>query len=243
LKPSNLLLNANCHLKICDLGLARGYNESDYMTEYVVTRWYRAPEIMCSCEAYDFKIDVWSTGCILAELLMRNPLFPGENYKLQLSSIFSILGTPSKEDMACITNEFALQYLQSMPVYPKVPFEKVLGKHNPKVNPLAIDLLEKMLAFNPKKRYSVDECLAHPYLKELHDPKIEITCQQPWDHTFEKELEDRLLTKAALQEFMWDEIYRFRPYLRGIQGKGRSKKPEEDAMVDDNSSRMAKLNV
>ena len=66
LKPSNLLLNANCHLKICDLGLAAGFKEQAYMTEYVVTRWYRAPEVMCSCEAYDFKIDVWSTGCILA---------------------------------------------------------------------------------------------------------------------------------------------------------------------------------
>ncbi len=92
------------------------------MTEYVVTRWYRAPEIMCSCEAYDYKIDVWSAGCILAELLMRNPIFPGDDYKQQLNLIFNVLGTPTKEDMACISNEFALQYIQSLPVRQKARF-------------------------------------------------------------------------------------------------------------------------
>lgn len=224
LKPSNLLLNANCHLKICDFGLARGFKEQDYMTEYVVTRWYRAPEIMCSCEAYDFKIDVWSTGCILAELLMRNPIFPGDDYKQQLNLIFNIIGTPTKEDMSCITNEYALQYIKSLPVREPVPLAKVVGK---KVNPLALDLLEKMLTFNPKKRISVNEALAHPYLAALHDPKIEIVCSQPWDHDFENELMDKNLTKEALQEFMWDEIYKFRSHLRGRVGKGRSTKAAE----------------
>jgi serine/threonine protein kinase len=223
LKPSNLLLNANCHLKICDFGLARGFKEQDYMTEYVVTRWYRAPEIMCSCEAYDFKIDVWSTGCILAELLMRNPIFPGDDYKQQLNLIFNILGTPTEQDMAAITNEFAMQYIASLPTRPKVPLAKVIGRA---VNPLAIDLLEKMLTFDPKKRLSVDEALAHPYLSSLHDPKIEVTCAQPWDHEFEHELMDKKLTKESLQEFMFDEIYHFRPDIKGRVGRGRRDKLE-----------------
>ena len=95
LKPSNLLVNSNCDLKVCDFGLARGVLDSDQMrdtskqqvmlTEYVVTRWYRAPEIMLACHEYDKPVDVWSTGCILAELLARKPYFPGEDYIDQVS--------------------------------------------------------------------------------------------------------------------------------------------------------------
>lgn len=101
LKPSNLLLNGNCDLKICDFGLARGANlddsQSGFMTEYVATRWYRAPEIMLSWKEYTNKIDVWSVGCIMAELFGRKPLFAGRDYMHQLHLIIDILGTPSYE--------------------------------------------------------------------------------------------------------------------------------------------------
>lgn len=88
LKPSNLLVNSNCDLKICDFGLARGIDfpmddgraETMLLTEYVVTRWYRAPEIMLACHEYSFPVDVWSVGCIFAELILRKPLFPGDDY-------------------------------------------------------------------------------------------------------------------------------------------------------------------
>ncbi len=94
LKPSNLLVNSNCDLKICEFGLARGVLDDNQMkdhssrpllTEYVVTRWYRAPEIMLACHEYDKPVDVWSTGCILAELLARKPYFPGDDYIDQVS--------------------------------------------------------------------------------------------------------------------------------------------------------------
>lgn len=94
LKPSNLLVNSNCDLKVCDFGLARGVLDEDQMedqskrpllTEYVVTRWYRAPEIMLACHEYDKPVDIWSTGCILAELLARKPYFPGDDYIDQVS--------------------------------------------------------------------------------------------------------------------------------------------------------------
>ena len=100
LKPSNLLLNANCDLKICDFGLARtGGGERGEYTEYVVTRWYRAPELLLTCSEYTAAIDVWSVGCILAELLGRKPLFPGKDYVNQLHLITKLLGTPSEEDL------------------------------------------------------------------------------------------------------------------------------------------------
>uniref|UniRef100_A0A0A9Z9Z1 Mitogen-activated protein kinase FUS3 n=1 Tax=Lygus hesperus TaxID=30085 RepID=A0A0A9Z9Z1_LYGHE len=180
------------------------------MTEYVVTRWYRAPEIMCSCESYDYKIDVWSTGCIFAELLMRNPIFPGEDYKQQLHLIFNILGTPTEDDFNCISNEFAAQYIRNLPVREKVPLAKVIGK---RVNPLAVDLLEKMLVFDPNKRISVDEALEHPYLASLHDPKIEIVAPTTWSHDFERDLQDKQLTQEALTKYFYKEIHQYRPHL------------------------------
>lgn len=96
LKPSNLLLNANCDLKICDFGLARTMSETDFMTEYVVTRWYRAPELLLNCSEYTAAIDVWSVGCIFMELLNREPLFPGRDYVQQLRLITEVNSLDSK---------------------------------------------------------------------------------------------------------------------------------------------------
>ncbi|XP_027344293.1 mitogen-activated protein kinase 2-like isoform X3 [Abrus precatorius] len=90
LKPSNLLMNANCDLKIGDFGLARTTTETDFMTEYVVTRWYRAPELLLNCSEYTSAIDVWSVGCILGEIMTREPLFPGKDYVHQLRLITEV---------------------------------------------------------------------------------------------------------------------------------------------------------
>lgn len=90
LKPSNLFLNANCDLKIGDFGLARTTSEADFMTEYVVTRWYRAPELLLNCSEYTGAIDIWSVGCILGEIMHRQPLFPGKDYVHQLKLITEV---------------------------------------------------------------------------------------------------------------------------------------------------------
>eukprot|EP00479_Gromia_sphaerica_P013280 TRINITY_DN733_c0_g1_i4.p1 TRINITY_DN733_c0_g1~~TRINITY_DN733_c0_g1_i4.p1 ORF type:complete len:367 (+),score=83.84 TRINITY_DN733_c0_g1_i4:98-1198(+) len=203
LKPSNLLLNGNCDLKICDLGLARGVDDaSDFeLTEYVVTRWYRAPEIMCSCQEYDRKIDVWSVGCILGELLGRKPLFPGDNYIHQLNLIFGVLGTPKENDLDWITNDKALQYIQNLEPKAKVSFSHMF----PKASPLSLDLLEKMLVFNPHKRISVDEALKHPYLKQLHNPRDEPTCPEAFNFDFEVDA----TTDKGIRNLMLQEIFRF----------------------------------
>lgn len=93
LKPSNLLLNANCDLKICDFGLARTTCETDFMTEYVVTRWYRAPELLLNCSEYTAAIDIWSVGCILMEIIRREPLFAGKDYVQQLTLITEVFSS------------------------------------------------------------------------------------------------------------------------------------------------------
>ena len=122
LKPSNLLVNANCDLKIADFGLARCATTPDtpstadtFLTEYVATRWYRAPEIMLSWSEYSQSIDVWSVGCIFGELLGRRPMFPGTDYMNQLHLILDFIGSPSVEDTAHIQNFNARQYIRSLP--------------------------------------------------------------------------------------------------------------------------------
>jgi serine/threonine protein kinase len=199
LKPSNLLLNSNCDLKVCDFGLARGVEPDEdnmELTEYVVTRWYRAPEIMLSTKEYTKAIDIWSTGCIFAELLGRKPLFPGDDYIHQLQIICDKLGTPQEEELHFVTSEKARRFMKNQPVRPGVPFDKLF----PAARPEAIDLLKKMLVFDPSKRISVEDALAHPYLDSLHNVEDEPAA----DCSFSFEFEKQELNKRRLQELIFE---------------------------------------
>ena len=90
------------------------HRDADFMTEYVVTRWYRAPELLLSCERYDAGIDIWSVGCILAELFLRKPLFPGKDYLSQLKLIIQTLGSPSEEELTFVTTPKARAFIREM---------------------------------------------------------------------------------------------------------------------------------
>ncbi|KAK9479909.1 kinase-like domain-containing protein [Lipomyces japonicus] len=206
LKPSNLLLNANCDLKVCDFGLARSAASTDdnqgFMTEYVATRWYRAPEIMLTFKEYTKAIDVWSVGCILAEMLNGKPLFPGKDYHHQLTLILEVLGTPTMEDYYAIRSARAREYIRSLPFRKRVPFATMF----PGANPLAVDLLDKMLTFNPLKRISVDEALNHGYLEPYHDPDDEPTALPIPDGFFDFDRRKDELSKEQLKRLIYDEI-------------------------------------
>ncbi|XP_075625647.1 mitogen-activated protein kinase 1 [Balearica regulorum gibbericeps] len=210
LKPSNLLLNTTCDLKICDFGLARvadpDHDHTGFLTEYVATRWYRAPEIMLNSKGYTKSIDIWSVGCILAEMLSNRPIFPGKHYLDQLNHILGILGSPSQEDLNCIINLKARNYLLSLPHKNKVPWNRLF----PNADPKALDLLDKMLTFNPHKRIEVEQALAHPYLEQYYDPSDEPVAEAPFK--FDMELDD--LPKEKLKELIFEETARFQPGYR-----------------------------
>jgi mitogen-activated protein kinase 7 len=195
LKPGNLLVNADCELKICDFGLARGLSDSSsgFMTEYVATRWYRAPEIMLSFKSYT------KASCIFAELLGGKPLFKGRDYVDQLNQILNILGTPDDATLKRIGSERAQLYIRSLPKMKKQPWERLY----PRASATAIDLLEKLLTFDPAARITVEEALSHPYLEAYHDENDEPSHEKAFDFSFEtlESIEEmkRMIAQEAME--------------------------------------------
>lgn len=202
LKPSNLLLRSNCDLKICDFGLSRGVEDEQTggLTEYVVTRWYRAPEIMLACQEYTSAIDMWSVGCIFAELLARSPLFPGEDYIAQLRLICEKVGKPSEKDLDFVTSERAKRFIASLPNKAAMSFGELFPAHKDETD--AQTLLHRMLEIHPKKRITIEEALDHPFLESLHNPDDEPVTDEHF--TFEFETEE--LSRERIQELIWEEI-------------------------------------
>ncbi|XP_058219302.1 mitogen-activated protein kinase 20-like isoform X1 [Rhododendron vialii] len=221
LKPKNILANANCKLKICDFGLARvAFSDTPttiLWTDYVATRWYRAPELCGSFfSKYTPAIDIWSIGCIFAEVLTGKPLFPGKNVVHQLDLMTDLLGTPSMDTISRVRNEKARRYLTSMRKKQPVPFAQKF----PNVDPLALRLLERLLAFDPKDRPNAEEALSDPYFKGLAKVEREPSCQPITKMEFE--FERRKVTKEDLRELIFREILEYHPqllkdYMNGIE--------------------------
>uniref|UniRef100_A0A4W5L941 mitogen-activated protein kinase n=1 Tax=Hucho hucho TaxID=62062 RepID=A0A4W5L941_9TELE len=165
IKPGNLLVNSNCVLKICDFGLARleELDESRHMTQEVVTQYYRAPEILMGSHHYSNAIDIWSVGCIFAELLGRRILFQAQSPIQQLDLITDLLGTPSLEAMRTACEGARAHILRGPHKQPSLP---VLYTLSSQATHEAVHLLCRMLVFDPSKRISAKDALAHPYLDE-----------------------------------------------------------------------------
>lgn len=164
--PANILVNTNCDLKICDFGLAKEESDQgEYMTDYVTMRWYRAPELVMEDKRYSAQIDVWGIGCILGELLGSRPLFQGKDRVNQLDKIVDVIGTPSEEDISAVGSSAAQKYLRKKSHRPAPEWRQ----RYPNASPEALDLLKRMLVFNPNKRVTVLEAMRHPFLESLHD--------------------------------------------------------------------------
>ncbi|KAI6181181.1 Mitogen-activated protein kinase [Aphelenchoides besseyi] len=173
LKPSNIAVNEDCELKILDFGLAR-HAESE-MTGYVATRWYRAPEIMLNWMHYTQTVDIWSVGCICAELITGRCLFPGSDHIDQLTRIMNVCGTPSEEFLARISSEEARNYIRNVPTMQRKDFKTYFANASPE----AIDFLERTLNLDPELRISVEDALKHPYVALYHEPSDEPVAPGP----------------------------------------------------------------
>ncbi|KAJ8791848.1 hypothetical protein J1605_020570 [Eschrichtius robustus] len=238
LKPSNLAVNEDCELRILDFGLARQADEE--MTGYVATRWYRAPEIMLNWMHYNQTVDIWSVGCIMAELLQGKALFPGNDCILgaaageqvlgsdpasgvwgpgespclavghflsqadidQLKRIMEVVGTPSPEVLAKISSEHARTYIQSLPHMPQKDLRSIF--HG--ANPLAVDLLGRMLVLDSDQRVSAAEALAHAYFSQYHDPEDE-----PEAEPYDESVEAKERTVEEWKELTYQEVLSFKP--------------------------------
>lgn len=144
-------------------------------------------------------------GCILAELLGGRPFFKGRDYVDQLNQILHYLGTPNEETLSRIGSPRAQEYVRNLPFMPKIPFQRLFQNANPD----ALDLLDRMLAFDPSSRISVEEALEHPYLQIWHDASDEPACPTTFDFHFEvvEDVQD-------MRKMILDEVIRFRAHVR-----------------------------
>ncbi|CAD8157693.1 unnamed protein product [Paramecium pentaurelia] len=205
IKPGNILANENCEVCYCDFGFARKKDEiqdqiEENMTEYVVTRHYRAPEIMLSSQQYSKPVDIWSLGCTFAELMTRKILFNAPNYIQMIKMFFDILGRPSDEELnQLVTNENALSFIETLPHKPKQPASKSVPFPDAK----ARDLLDQMLEMNPKNRITAQKCLEHPFFESIRNQAEEITFTGNLECDFEN---DDAITLESLKYLILIEI-------------------------------------
>lgn len=176
IKPQNLLVDVQTHaLKLCDFGSAKVLRPEESNISYICSRYYRAPELIFGAANYTPLIDVWSLGCVFAELILGKPLFPGESGIDQLVEIIKVLGTPSKEEIFAMNphyTDFKFPFINAS------PWTKVFAA-NKKACQDTIDLLSKMLVYDPVKRITAGDAMAHPFFDSLFEPGVTLPDGQP----------------------------------------------------------------
>jgi len=210
LKPANILINFDCRIKICDFGLARGAdpNKKQNLTNYVVTRWYRAPELLLDNTRYTSAIDIWASGCIFAEMLRGSAIFPGESSLDQMHRVADAVGVPPEDDLWWIQSAKAREYLKTRAgKETRIPHKDLRSLLPAETKPLALDFIKHMLAFNPYKRWSADWLLDHPYLADCHRPEscYRATTQFKWK--WDSDYPD----EQTLMKLFWKECLVFHP--------------------------------
>jgi len=216
LKPANILLTSDCKLKVCDFGLARGdmaASDADepeqaagVLTEYVVTRWYRAPEVMLLPKQYTSSVDLWSIGCILAEILGRRALFPGKNHIDMVSRVSQVIGSPSDEELEWLPKDSdAYSFLRKVcPQSEGVP----LASLYPRASPACLDLVRELLRWDPIRRISAAQAQEHEYLR-AYLPKEAPVPPEPFDWAFD----DFKPSSDAVKERLFRECLRYHPEM------------------------------
>ncbi|XP_047340849.1 shaggy-related protein kinase theta-like [Impatiens glandulifera] len=179
IKPQNLLVNPNSHqLKVCDFGSAKMLVPGEPNISYICSRYYRAPELIFGATEYSTAIDMWSAGCVMAELLLGQPLFPGESGVDQLVEIIKVLGTPTREEIKCMNpnyNEYKFPQIKAH------PWHKIFQKRLPAE---AVDLVSRLLQYSPKLRCTALEACAHPFFNDLKQPNVSLPNGRPFPPLF-----------------------------------------------------------
>ncbi|XP_076994315.1 mitogen-activated protein kinase 9 isoform X3 [Tamandua tetradactyla] len=204
LKPSNIVVKSDCTLKVLDFGLARTACTNFMMTPYVVTRYYRAPEVILGM-GYKENVDIWSVGCIMGELVKGSVIFQGTDHIDQWNKVIEQLGTPSADFMKKL-QPTVRNYVENRPKYPGIKFEELFpdwifpseSERDKIKTSQARDLLSRMLVVDPERRISVDEALRHPYIAVWYDPA---EAEAPPPQIYDAQLEER---EHALEE--WKEL-------------------------------------
>ncbi|XP_061175074.1 stress-activated protein kinase JNK-like isoform X1 [Saccostrea echinata] len=230
LKPSNIVVKSDCTLKILDFGLARTQGTGFMMTPYVVTRYYRAPEVILGM-GYTDNVDIWSVGCIMAELIRGAVMFPGSDHIDQWNKIIEQLGTPSREFMQRL-QPTVRNYVENRPRYAGYSFERLFPdvifpqdsqEHAGLRASMARDLLSKMLVIDPEKRITTTEALQHPYINVWYDEQ-EVNgvsfepAPAPYDHT----VDEQEHTVEQWKELIYNEVMSYEN-----QGQNPGKQPAQ----------------
>ncbi|XP_076318013.1 stress-activated protein kinase JNK-like isoform X2 [Tachypleus tridentatus] len=233
LKPSNIVVKSDCTLKILDFGLARTAGTTFMMTPYVVTRYYRAPEVILGM-GYKDNVDIWSVGCIMGEMIRGGVLFPGTDHIDQWNKIIEQFGTPSPDFMRRL-QPTVRHYVENRPKYTGYSFEKMFpdllfpadsSEHSRLKASQARDLLSKMLIIDPEKRISVDQALAHPYINVWYEEsEVHAPAPAPYDHS----VDEREHTVEQWKALIYEEVLE---YEKTHNTLGLSINPHHKPQVD-----------
>ncbi|KAK6920185.1 Protein kinase domain [Dillenia turbinata] len=203
IKPQNLLVNPHTHqLKLCDFGSAKMLVRGEPNISYICSRYYRAPELIFGATEYTTAIDLWSAGCVLAELMLGQPLFPGESGVDQLVEIIKILGTPTREEIKCMNPNYSEFKFPQIKAH---PWHKVFQKRSP---PEAVDLVSRLLQYSPSLRCTALEACAHPFFDDLRNPNVCLPNGRPLPPLFNFKPEELSAASPELRDRLFPEHMR-----------------------------------
>ncbi|XP_055946280.1 stress-activated protein kinase JNK-like isoform X1 [Argiope bruennichi] len=242
LKPSNIVVKSDCTLKILDFGLARTAGTTFMMTPYVVTRYYRAPEVILGM-GYKDNVDIWSVGCIMGEMIRGGVLFPGTDHIDQWNKIIEQLGTPSQEFMKRL-QPTVRNYVENRPKYTGYVFEKLFpdvlfpadsSEHSRLKASQARDLLCKMLVIDPEKRISVENALLHPYINVWYDEaEVNAVSTAPAPAPYDHSVDEREHTVQQWKELIYQEVLEYEQTHNtlGIRPVGSHLNSQADGVIE-----------
>jgi len=233
LKPSNIVVRSDCTLKILDFGLARTAGTSFMMTPYVVTRYYRAPEVILGM-GYKENVDIWSVGCIFGEIIRGQVIFPGSDHIDQWNKIIEQLGTPTREFL-CRLQPTVRNYVENRPKYTGYSLDRLFpdqlfppdSEQSKLTASLARDLLGRMLVIDPDKRMSVDEALNHPYINVWYeDSEVNAPTPGQYNHL----VDEREYTVEQWKELIFHEVIQYE--LDQIKKYSNGNQQSNDQSID-----------